>query len=98
MAVGVTHWEDFGSGGGELPGPTPSFFFAPTRVTKRAEDWGRAELERRVAEAWHPFCEWTDGWLEVIHDHGFEGVQSAYLDVLEGRVDPRTAHVVSLGA
>jgi hypothetical protein len=96
MAVGVTHWEDFGSGGGELPGPTPSFFFAPTRVTKRAEDWGRAELERRVAEAWHPFCEWTDGWLEVIHDHGFAGVQSAYLDVLEGRVEPKTAHVVSL--
>jgi hypothetical protein len=98
MAVGVTHWEDFGSGGGGLPGPTPSFFFAPTRVTKRAEDWGRAELERLVAEAWQPFCEWTGGWLEVIRDHGFEGVQSAYLDVLEGRVDPKTAHVVSLGA
>jgi hypothetical protein len=96
MAVGVTHWEDFGSGGGELPGPAPSFFFAPTRVTRRAEDWGRAELERRVAEAWHPFCEWTGGWLEVIHGEGFEEVQSAYLDVLEGRVDPRTAHVVAL--
>ena len=42
MAVGVTHWEDFDGGGGELPGPTPTLFFAPTRVTKRAEDWGRA--------------------------------------------------------
>jgi hypothetical protein len=98
MAVGVTHWEDFGSGAGELPGPQPSFFFAPTRVTQRAEDWGRAELERRVADAWHPFCKWTGAWLEVIRDEGFEGVQSAYLDVLEGRVDPKTAHVVSLGA
>jgi Protein of unknown function (DUF2855) len=96
MAVGVTHWEDFEGGDGELPGPTPSFFFAPTRVTKRAEDWGRAELERRVADAWHPFCEWTASWLEVIHDRGFEGVRSAYLDVLEGRVDPRHAHVVTL--
>ncbi|MCW2989197.1 MAG: hypothetical protein JWM24_2135 [Solirubrobacterales bacterium] len=96
MAVGVTHWEDFGNGGGELPGPTPSFFFAPTRVTKRAEDLGRAELERRVADAWHPFCKWTGAWLEVIRDQGFEGVQRAYLDVLEGRVDPRTAHVVAL--
>jgi hypothetical protein len=96
MAVGVTHWEDFGSGGGELPGPTPTLFFAPTRVTKRAEDWGRAGLEQRVAETWHPFCEWTSGWLEVLRGEGFDAVQSAYLDVLEGRVDPRTAHVVSL--
>lgn len=95
MAVGVTHWEDAGSGA-NLPGPKPVFFFAPTRVTKRAEDWGRAGLEQRVAAAWQPFCEWTGGWLEVIHDHGFEGLRGAYLDVLEGRTDPRTAHVVEL--
>jgi hypothetical protein len=95
MAVGVTHWEDFG-GGEELPGPKPTLFFAPTRVTKRAEDWGRAGLEQRVADAWHPFCEWTSGWLETIPGQGLEGARSAYLDVLEGHVDPRTAHVISL--
>jgi hypothetical protein len=96
LAVGVTHWEEFGNGGGELPGPAPTLFFAPTRVTKRAKDWGRAELETRVADAWRPFCEWTGGWLETIHDQDFDGVRSAYLDVLEGRVDPRHAHVISL--
>jgi hypothetical protein len=96
MAVGVTHWEDFG-GGGELPGPKPSFFFAPTRVTKRAKDWGRAGLEQRVAAAWHPFCEWTAGWLQTIPGQGLEGARDAYLEVLEGRVDAKTAHVISLG-
>jgi hypothetical protein len=79
-----------------VPGPGPSIFFAPTRVTKRAEDWGRAGLEQRVAEAWHPFCEWTGGWLRTIPGRGLEGARSAYLEVLEGRVDPRTAHVISL--
>jgi hypothetical protein len=96
MAVGVTHWEEFGGGDGELPGPTPSFFFAPDRVVKRSQDWGRAALEQRVADAWHPFCEWTGGWLETIRGEGFEGVREAYLDVLEGRVAPNTAHVISL--
>jgi hypothetical protein len=101
MAVGVTHWEELGSGelagsAGELPGPRPAFFFAPSRVGKRAKDWGRAGLEQRVADGWHPFCEWTGGWLEAIRDEGFEGLRSAYLDVLEGRVEPRTAHVISL--
>ena len=43
MAVGVTHWEEMGAGGGaELPGPQPVIFFAPTRVDKRSEDWGAA--------------------------------------------------------
>jgi len=97
MTVGVTHWEELGAGGGgELPGPSPTLFFAPDRVTKRSEEWGIAELQRRVAEAWHPFCEWTGTWLDVIHGRGFDAVQTVYLDVLEGRVDPKTAHVLSL--
>ena len=96
MAVGITHWEDLSGGGAELPGPTPSFFFAPDRVVKRSEDWGRTGLEQRVADAWHPFCEWTAGWLEVIHDQGFEGLQAAYEEVLAGQVKPSNAHVVSL--
>jgi hypothetical protein len=94
MAVGITHWEELGTGQGDLPGPTPAFFFAPDRVVKRSTDWGPAGLEQRVAEAWHPFCEWTAGWLEAIHGQGFDSVKSAYLDVLESRIDPKTAHVL----
>ncbi len=60
---------------GELPGPTPTFFFAPDRVVKRSADWGRAGLEQAVADAWHPFCEWTGGWLETIPGQGFDGLQ-----------------------
>jgi hypothetical protein len=96
MTVGVTHWEELGSGGGELPGPTPTFFFAPDRVVKRSQDWGRAGLEERVADAWHPFCEWIGGWLKPIRGEGFEAVQAAYLDVLEGRGEPTSAHVLAL--
>jgi len=96
MAVGITHWEDLAAGQGELPGPTPTFFFAPDRVVKRSADWGRAELEHRVATAWHPFCDWIGSWLEVVHASGFDALQRTYLEVLEGGVAPSTAHVVSL--
>lgn len=100
MTVGVTHWEQLGAGAGEgageLPGPSPTLFFAPDRVAKRSADWGPAELQSRVADAWCPFCEWTGGWLDVVEDRGFEAVQRVYLDVLEGRVDPKTANVISL--
>jgi len=96
MAVGVTHWEDLGAGSGELPGPSPTFFFAPDRLAKRSEDWGAAGLQSRLSDAWHPFCQWAGGWLEVIPGTGFEAVQSAYLDVLEAHVGPKSAHVLSL--
>lgn len=98
MAVGVTHWEEFGAGAEALPGPTPAFFFAPDRVAKRAKEWGREGLEQRVADAWHPFCEWTGEWLETIPGEGLEAARNAYLDVLEGRVEPRRAHVLSIPA
>jgi hypothetical protein len=96
MAVGVTHWEELGAAAGKLPGPAPVLFFAPDRVVKRAKDWGRAGLETNVANAWHPFCDWIGERLEVVHGQGFGAVRSTYLDVLEGRVEPNTAHVLSL--
>jgi len=96
IAVGLTHWEEFGGGDAELPGPTPAFFFAPDRVTKRAADWGPAGLEDRVAEAWHPFCEWIGERLEIVRGEGFDAVRDAYLEVIEGNVPPDKAHLLTL--
>ena len=36
------------------------------------------------------------GWLEVIRGEGFEAVKDVYLEVLEGRVAPKQAHILSL--
>lgn len=96
MAVGVTHWEEFPPGKDLLPGPSPIFFFAPDRIVQRSRDWGPAGVQTRVADAWHEFCAWTGGWLEIHHEHGFDAIQSVYLEVLEGRVSPNTAHVLSV--
>jgi uncharacterized protein DUF2855 len=94
--VGATHHDRLGAGGKDLPGPRPMFFFAPERAARRTADWGAAGLEQRLAEAWRPYVQWTTGWLEVIHARGAEALQSAYLDLLDGRIDPSRAHVLSL--
>jgi hypothetical protein len=96
MAVGVTHWEGFEGAGGELAGPPPRLFFAPTRVTKRVADWGADGLETAVADAWHPFCDWAAGWLRTVPGSGFEAARDAYLEVLEGQVPADAAHVLAL--
>lgn len=94
--VGATHHDRMGGVPDQLPGPRPTFFFAPDRVAKRGAEWGREGLEARLAEAWRPYVEWTDGWLEVTRSEGPESLREAYLDLLDGRVDPAGAHVLSL--
>jgi uncharacterized protein DUF2855 len=94
--VGATHHDRMGEVPESLAGPRPTFFFAPDRVAKRTTEWGREEFERRLAEAWRPYVEWTNGWLEVIDGQGGEALEAAYLDLLDGRIDPATAHVLSL--
>jgi hypothetical protein len=94
--VGATHHDQMGAVPDALPGPRPELFFAPDRAAKRAKDWGRDGLERRLADAWTPYVEWTGGWLEVIHGHGPKDLEQAYLDLLDGRIDPAKAHVLTL--
>ena len=94
--VGATHHDRMGALPASLPGPRPVFFFAPDRVAKRTRDWGREGLESRLAEAWDPYLEWTTGWLEVIHGDGPQAVERTYLDLLDGRIDPAKAHVLSM--
>ena len=96
--VGATHHDRMGDVPDSLPGPRPTFFFAPDRVTKRTTEWGREGLERRLAEAWRPYLLWTAGWLEVIHAQGPEALERAYLELLDGHIDPAKAHVLSLSA
>jgi Protein of unknown function (DUF2855) len=94
--VGATHHDQMGGVPESLPGPRPTFFFAPDRVSKRSLEWGRDGLEGRLAEAWHPYVQWTEGWLKVLHGGGPEALESAYLDLLDGRIDPAAAHVLTL--
>jgi Protein of unknown function (DUF2855) len=94
--VGATHRDRMGALPDSLPGPRPKFFFAPDRVAKRMTEWGRDGFEQRVADAWRPYLQWCEGWLEVIHGEGPEPLQQTYLDLLDGNIDPAKAHVLSL--
>ena len=93
-AIGVTHWDQMGDAAG-LPGPTPSFFFAPDRAAKRTADWGGEGLRARLAEAWNPFVDWTGGWLRVTHGAGPEALEKAYRVLLDGNVDPADGYALT---
>jgi len=95
-AVGITHKGDLG-GSGELAGPKPTFFFAPTRLKKRSEDWGAEGLNQRLADAWRPYVDWARRWLQVEHGSGPDDVERIYLELLDGKSDPAVGHVLRPG-
>ena len=93
--VGATHWEE-SAPPADLPGPAPTFFFAPDRVVKRRADWGPGGLESRVSSAWAEFLESVDGWLTIVERNGRDELEATWLEVLEGRASPAVGYVVSL--
>lgn len=95
-AVGMTHWTQMAHDSGELAGPKPVFFFAPDRIKKRGADWGTAKLDEQVAHAWGPFADWASKWLRVERISSQDEIQRAYLELLDGKVDPTAGTVVEL--
>jgi hypothetical protein len=93
--VGATHWEE-SAPPADLPGPAPTFFFAPDRVVKRRADWGAGGLEMRISSAWAEFLESVDGWLTIVERKGRDELEATWLEVLEGRASPAVGYVVSL--
>ena len=96
LVVGATHWDHEAAADTEVVGPAPAFFFAPNQITKRVTDWGQAEVDRRVSQAWHAFSTWTDGWLELEHSSGPDAVEATYHEVVNGRSEPRVGHVCAM--
>jgi hypothetical protein len=95
--IGATHWEDTATaGGGPLPGPEPTLFFAPTHAAALTDELGPAELIRMIDHAWSAFADRAESWLDVEHGLGADAVQQVWRRLVDGTADPRTGHVLRL--
>lgn len=92
--VGATHW-DAGGSTDDLPGAPPTFFFAPTQIKIRSQEWGREEFESRVGAALAEFIRHSAGWLRIERGSGPEAVERVYQSTLVGGNDPATGHILS---
>lgn len=92
--VGITHWEDRVGSVDPMPGPAQTMFFAPSQIEKRRQEWGPGVVEARLGEAWGPFLEQVSGWIEIEHGTGADAIGAVYVEMLENRTRPDTAHVL----
>jgi hypothetical protein len=96
LTVGITHWDQLAMAGAEPPGVGREMFFAPARIAKRQQDWGRGGLDTRMSQTWSEFATWAQTWLEVQRVHGPEAVALLWRKLVVGVDDPRRAYVASL--
>ena len=93
--IGAAHWEQLAATR-DLPGATPTTFFAPSEAKRRVDSWGADVFQQRVSDAWQDFLNRAEGWFTLSKSVGRAGVGAVYLDTLAGRVKPDTGHIVSL--
>jgi hypothetical protein len=96
MAIGRSH-HDSPQRAPDLPGPKPAFFFAPTQVKKRVQDWGLRGYQERVAAALGGFVDSSRKWLRVQRSSGPDAAARVWHEVHANAVRPDVGHVVSLG-
>ena len=95
--VGSTHQAAGAVGPGRLPGPRPTFFFAPDRMRQRSQDWGGAVLNDRIQAALEAFIV-DNGWLRVSNHVGSTALGTTYQTVLSGRARPEEGHIIWPGS
>lgn len=95
-AVGTSHWDKF-QPNVELAGVKPKFFFAPSQIAKRREDWGPGVIEGKITEGWKRLAKDAGSWLDIQPHTGLASAQEVYTQIATGRAAPRDGHVIVLG-
>ena len=100
-SIGGTDWQHLGKVG-ELPGPRPTLFFAPSQIKKRSSEWGASVLMTKLDAAWQrfmiPVTRAHQPWLQIVEANGVEAALAAMAEVFAGNARPVTGHVLSLTA
>lgn len=80
--------------------PKLEMFFAPTVINELLGRWGREEMDSRSNAALSAFVDAAidQDWIRVERSENPEAIQAAYRRIVEGRVPPSEAVILSLAA
>ena len=93
--VGLTHWEDRG-GAGEMPGPTPILFFAPTHMAMMLAEMGGEGFGRAVAKSWGAFAGDAAKHVRIAPVQGLAAGADAFKALVGGIAKPDVGTIVRL--
>lgn len=89
VRVGATHMDAALPAAGErLPGPKPTFFFAPDHI--------RGGVDGEALAAFGDLLRWSGDWLEIERRDGPDAVLAAWAEAVDGGLPPATALSLAL--
>ena len=95
--VGATHVEERGGGlggGANLPGPSPTLFFAPDHAVALFKEHGPEKAGSMVAESWRGFLEDAGGSIDIERHCGLAAARDIFVAMVGGQVDPAKGIVI----
>ncbi len=96
IRVGGAHWQE-SAPAADLPGPKPTFFFAPTHLEMERKAEGAAAFHSHMTQAWVRFVGKAALWFDFISQDGPDGCLAIYRALLEGRAPASQAWSVETG-
>ncbi|WP_085297489.1 DUF2855 family protein [Cognaticolwellia mytili] len=98
--IGATHHHDLVpnelSTKSTLPGVVPTFFFAPTQLKKRTNDWGAIETMNKIGQSLQGYITFCHTIMTIEHSTGKAAINKAYQEVLLGKADASIGKIISL--
>lgn len=93
--IGMTHWSQL-EAGTDIPGPTPTLFFAPSVAESTVQALGPAGFAEASERAWTAFVPHARANLKVETRHGIAEAETAYRALADGSVQGAQAIIVEL--
>ncbi|MEM0941100.1 MAG: DUF2855 family protein [Bacteroidota bacterium] len=92
--VGLVDWQNLE---GETPLPQKgAFFFAPEYAEKRQKEWGLSRFQQKIGIAWQQFITAIQPVISIKEYFGPEKLEQLYMDMLNGKIEPKDGNIVRL--
>jgi hypothetical protein len=92
--VGVTHIDERAGGTEDIPGPTPTLFFAPDHAVALFKNVGPEEAGKMLAESWHAFLADAGDSVTIERRQGLAAARDVFVEMVGGTVDPAKGIVI----
>ena len=95
LKVGLTHWKETNPNEGIIR-ERSKFFFAPSHIEKRIQDWGSSEFDRKTSSFLVAATTQTKKWLNYKELQGLKEIKTLYPDVCSGSIPANVGLIVKM--
>jgi len=89
--IGITDWK---STKGFRGVPKSEFFFAPTHLQAKYKEWGQQKASAMINQSLAGFIADSKKLIEISYVDDIERLRELYLEMLDGKVDPKIGYII----